>query len=1003
MDDLNVDSLLTVIENGVQNLNDIPSVLTAIDHFQQDPSILDDHLADLVTALAADFFARSTEDKKSIGAIFYTFSKVCKVKRARRHLPTDIFLLPHILDQLAVWDGIKDWKILSMLLPWLNIILMSPFKLENDSEIYNNTKNLKVYPVLDPLVAGVHAELFSKNLDLFQNRCDENEIDLLTLNLTFKSILNRKTSHESQQLLNPLKLAELTSFCIDDSHERDETQKILIFKILPKLCRLHIMQESWDGFEEITSWVLNNMAPGFTEARIQLAHSFAKIIQLLTTIDPDSSHALVEDVFQQLQEELETMPIDAIDADRLHTQLLFIAELGRLRSLDQSFVTRFAKDVLPITTGFQQLRLNKITGHQIRDASNFLCWSLVRKYDVTSDVENIVFHLLMCSMLDPELTIRRSASAALQEALGRYGNAVFDDTSVMTIIELPCSNLELCYKENVPKLIELFVSKVPHLSEATIKWLVHINVMRNHDLKIVELSTLSVTSLITLSGNPEVAAKIFKLIFELTLKVRNDQTANAKARYLFLISERVFYGDERIRSACHETLSWLVNHLKTESSNPQEHFKITSFLKAQNLVVTMGAAQLKIDAVMVETLLRIARSASPTEPRFERVKGLLLPILEKMFCDGAHFESSIVFQQFKQSFRKLVTQNNAMCCAAMAYMPPSDFLSSFISYCPHLNYDGRFHVLNALSNTLPNIISSEGSGILSIVTEFLDDYTVTEQGDVGGLVRKCTIDLIEKHIVLFLDAGTSTMELICPRLLRLAAEPAEKVRERALCVLGQICQLRCSDDEPHDECLFRIYHNMSETFYDEFWQGFVFSAGAVYSTDRQIRTSIDSFLKHYAEQAMEKRLGLLNKLIRIVPSFSQVKSWQGEPTHVNRFGCQRRDIIKRAIVCVNFWRRILESGLDLVEAFNLRAAYARFYNLALVKSSVLKMAVIKLMPHLAVACTANFSNYDKLQDEIIARLGVLAQRSKIEGVRNTSIQTACLEGIATINLAFDEV
>ncbi|SCU82178.1 LAFA_0C09604g1_1 [Lachancea sp. 'fantastica'] len=1002
MDDPSVRSLVRTISTGVRSLKDVPSVLTAIDQFQQDPSILDDHLANYVGDLATDFFSRSTEEKSSIGSIFYTFSKVCNVKRTKRHLPTDIFLLPQILDQLTFWNGIKDWKVLSMLLPWLNMILMSPFKLENDLAIYDNTQKLKVYPVLNPLVAGVHAELFAKNLDLFKSRCDEKDVDLLTLNLTFKSMLSRKTLHESQQLLDPLALAHLTKLCIGDSHEGDEMQNILTLKILPKLCHIHAIQESWEGIEEITSWVLNNMTLSFTDSRIQHAHSFAKIIQLLATIDPASSHALVEDVFEHMQEEVQTLPVDAIDANKVHTQLLFFAELGRLGTLDQNLISRFASDVLPVTAGFQQLRLNKISGHQIRDASNFLCWSLVRKHDVSPQVEKIVFHLLMCSMLDSDFTIRRSASAALQEALGRYGSVIFDDASVMKIIELPCHNLELCYKENVPKLLGLFMSNASHLSRAVIKWLIVNNVMRNHDFRIVELSALSITCLMTVDSRSEVATIILQMILNLTDEIRNEELAVIKARYLYLISERVFVDDARVRKTCHEILSWLADRLKPESGNPQEQFIILSYLKAQNLVFTAGGAELEINATVVETLLRIAKSISPSEPRFEKMKDLFLPIFERMLCDGAHFGSSTVFQKFKQSYGNLVIQNNALCCAALAYETPHDFLDTFNFYCPRLNFEGRFHLLNALSHTLPGVVESQGSYILSLVAEFLDDYTVTEQGDVGGTVRRCTIDLIEKQLNLFFDAGTSVMKLICPKLLRLAAEPAEKIRERSLCVLRQLCKLECSSNVQQDESLLSIYHNLDEAFHDEFWQGFVFSGGAIYSTDIQIRTSIDSFLKHYAEQSLDRRLELLKTLLRIVPSLSQVKSWRSEATHVNRFGCQKQDIIKRAIVCANFWRRILESGLIVAETSNLRAAYARFSNLAMVKTPKLKMAIAKLMPHVAVACSTSESDYDNLQDEIVARLKQLAKPPKSDDVRYTSFQTVCLEGIVTIHLAFDE-
>ncbi|SCU80015.1 LAME_0B01288g1_1 [Lachancea meyersii CBS 8951] len=1003
MDVNNVETLLEVIKAGVQSLDEVSDVLTAIDRFQQDPSILDDYLAEFIGTLSRNFFVRSKSDQRSIGSIFYTLSKVCNFKRTKRHLPTDIFLLPQILTQLADWEGFEDWRVLSMLLSWLSIILMSPFRLENDLEIYEETRKLKTYSVLDPLVAAVHAELFDKNLDLFRNQYLRQKVDLFTLNLTLKSILNRKSPLASQQLLDLLTLDNLSLFCLEQAFDSSETHNILVLKILPKLCRLHALQETWDGIEEITTWLLNHMALSFTDARIQLAHSLAKVVQLLATIDAESSHSLVQGIFDELIEELKSTPVDAIDPDRLHTELLFIAELGRLGSLEANFITQFAQDVLPVTTKFQQLRVNKITGHQIRDASNFVCWSLVRKCKVSSAVEAIFFHLLMCSMTDPDLTIRRSASAALQETLGRYGTDLMDDASVMRLIELPPNSLEVCFRDNIPKLMNLLMFNAPHLINSAIDWLIVDNVLRNQDYNIVELSTISVGKLFTLGEKGDIASKVLNSLRTRTDEMTCDQSGALSARYIYLAAELPLFGENKIRRQCISCLPTLATQLKEESNNPSERFKVLAFMKALNATVITETSELQISMSILNTLLRIIRFSSPSESRFEHIKQLFVPMISRLASNGALFESRDIYQKFEQNFTKFVTTNNPICCAGLAYTLPGNFLCSFLSFCPHLNHEGRSQVLNALSNTLPEIVQANGPDILKLLAEFLDDYTVTEQGDVGGLVRKSTADLIEKQLLLFLGAGSSVMNLVCPRLLRLAAEPTDKVKETSLRILSQVYSFKCSDSVTHDENLFRFYSTNKIEFRSDFWQGFMFSAGAIYSTDLRIRISVDSFLRFFDRQSAEERSELLELLLRIVPSLTHVQSWRKSPIHLNRVGCQRRDLIKRATVCANFWRRTLESGLDVRENFSLRAVYARFYNLHLLKTPLLRTAVVKLMPYLAVACASNKGpNHEALKNEIFSRLQMLANRSKKTADDISSLQIICLEGMLTICLAFGE-
>ncbi|SCU84470.1 LANO_0C01442g1_1 [Lachancea nothofagi CBS 11611] len=1005
MDVTNVETLLRVIRDGVCRLEATPQVMAAIDQFQQDPSVLEDHLADFVRTLTGKFFDQIPQAQQTVANIFYTLSKVCGVKRTMKHLSTDIFLLPKILSHIDTLSDTKNWKILMLLLSWLRMVLMSPFKLENDMAIFDMTNKLKTSPVLKPLVAGVHAELFAKNLPLFKDHYAKEGIDLLSLNYTLKAVLIHTKSRTPETFLDSSTLKELTETCLNTESELSEARVGLLLKVLPKLCRLHAEQESWEQIEEITTWFLNNVALSFTELRFQLAHSFAKIVQLLVNIDPASASSLVESILQEVKEELENNPINAVDTDKLHSELLFIAEVARIGALDSSSINEFSQNILPITIKFQQLRLNKITGHQIRDATNFICWSIVRNCDVILNLETIFINLLLCSMFDHELTIRRSASAALQEVLGRYGVTLLDSASVMKLIELPISSLDVSFQKNVSELISVFQESAPRYVKPLIDWLILDNVFKNLNFRIVELSASSISQLIKSEGSKRLEDNLLQPIFQVAKVLNTVENDYMKARFLYLTTQPYLFHIDLVRKSCLQCFNSIASNINERSRNLQEVFKIKSFMKTLNMLATEEEKLLQIiNSTMIDALFRVVRFCSPSDSGFGQIKEWFLPIVTVMFSREPHSSTAVISQLFEENFNQLVKYNNPLCSAGLAYTPPARFSDSLLKVCPRMDCEARCQVIEALSDKLPTIVESQGEQVLELILGFLDDYTLTDRGDVGGIVRKCTATLIEKQFPFFMEFNPRLKKEVTSKFLRLIAEPTDKLRETCFRVLARAYNFKVSQEASHDENVFQFYSAHKQKFGDELWQGYVFSSGAIYSTDQQIASSIDCFLNFYDELPAEEKCVLLKDLMRVTPAYSELKSWQQSTSHVNRLGCQKRDIMKQAIVCVNFWRRALESGMYLPSDFSLKGAYAKFYNLHLLRNTALKSAVLKLFPFIAVSCKAAHSNEnDQLKNDILNRLQQLAKRANGETNGLTQLQTVCREGMAIIYLAFDEI
>ncbi|CUG09781.1 tubulin folding cofactor D-like, putative [Bodo saltans] len=107
-----------------------------------------------------------------------------------------------------------------------------------------------------------------------------------------------------------------------------------------------------------------------------------------------------------------------------HGGMLAVAELCRRSILLPS---RFESILNIVTRGlmYDVSRGTYSVGSHVRDAACYVCWSVARAYD-PKDLEPYVHQLsttmVIVSLFDREVNVRRAASAALQECVGRLGN-----------------------------------------------------------------------------------------------------------------------------------------------------------------------------------------------------------------------------------------------------------------------------------------------------------------------------------------------------------------------------------------------------------------------------------------------------------------------------------------------------------------------------------------------------------------------------------------------------
>lgn len=1014
-----IDELLRCIDNNIQTLSaeNVETVLKTIDQFQQDPSILQagrgrNRLQHYIEVLTENFFKLPYDEQLLRCKVFYTLSKVVTWKKIIHHLPTNIYQLTNLMEILPQDNQVRDnWYISYLILSWIYLLTLSPFKLQDvDKQIYHRTLVHKKLPSLNPIVAHIHSQLFIRNSTLFDYH--KKELDLLTINCILKECI--KTTKSYDKFIDKKTLDSFTSSILNGEKNENGTD-IVRLKALPKLFRLHAFHQDWESLEDIISWILSHLDNQFTNFRFRLAHSYAKIIHCLIydLDDKETAFELIQSCVDNTTQLIKSTPWDLLDNDRLHTNLLIIAELSNtVATCLPHLCGKISEGIIPFTSRFQQLKVNNIKGAQVKDASNFICWSFARikksnqKNIPQEAMVNIFLNLLMCSTFDRDLLVRKSASAALQEMLGRYisSSKILDNSTILKIIELPITNLSEIYSTNTWQLYECFTKcdEYQRFADFVVDWLFNYNLLQNYDLKVVKLTIKSLHDLLLRAPRAIhfVEAKIEEKICSMSPYDTIEST-----RILSLLIE--LESDRLLSPQCSDVLCHMrdlsqnvigsINHNERHSdNNPRELFKFLTILKYWVFQMDI-VDDFALHEQDIKTCFHIVRNAPVPSIHNMEFAHLFRKIVARLSRSPKHFESAKDECFFWKTYQKYVRYNNTLTCCVLPDLEPSRFTEIFYMVLPLIDSTCKSQLLDSLSEHLLEIVDATGSNILFTITELLNDYTITEQGDVGRLVRTSAAKIIAMNSTLFWSLETLTDSAIS-NLVRLSGEQVEELKRLCFSILCDKFQYSTEvTKENYNYELLKFQHFVFHGKSPEFWKGYIVSAGAIHFSDSQVRSAIDEFLIYYYSLTQDsERLELCNCLVRIIPSAKELSELQN-----NSAASSARDVTKIAVLSLNFWQRIMESGIRIDRKFNFKGVYAKIYNLNLLKgSSILRVSTIKLLPHLINCHIYASGGVDKnFANTIIMRLLVLAQReSQLDKSGCSLVERTATEGLAQIFL-----
>lgn len=173
-------------------------------------------------------------------------------------------------------------------------------------------------------------------------------------------------------------------------------------------------EDAGELLEQVVDWLLEGYRDGETSTRWTAAKAIGRISARL-------GQAVADDVVACVLE-------DATDSDddaARHGACLALAELARLGVLLPARLPE-AMNALNRSMIFDKRTASGSVGAHVRDAACYVAWAFARAYDpsvISPYMNDLVSSVIVVSLFDREIHVRRAASAALQENIGRQGHA----------------------------------------------------------------------------------------------------------------------------------------------------------------------------------------------------------------------------------------------------------------------------------------------------------------------------------------------------------------------------------------------------------------------------------------------------------------------------------------------------------------------------------------------------------------------------------------------------
>lgn len=879
----------------------VNKVIKLINEFEVSPSLLDKWLTEYMTKLNTLFIANfklhktSTELSRNIGKIVYTLSKVRRFKTIINFFDSDIHLIPILIDILQ-FDIVDDEKFLGLL--WLSTLVLVPFNFDVtligqilaicaniSKEVSNGSKSQKAILILlsrfltrPDLVRQGFLDSYFKDLQWYDLPEEYKLGHLMVINKLLNSNVNNCID-PNIDIIDKIVHFELMNLRV---HRYNVLNKLYVIKILCKMGEWFIDKHNFKQLESIINGLINDILL-YEHLDTNLRYTMAKYLSKITIkLRPFPNYQeqvllyVLELLDLNFQDTFGPIQIDYnyVSIPKYHTILLYFGYVALNKALPYKFIPRLLSLTHQTLFAYQET-LNFNIVNQLKDSSCFIVWSLLRliSEDFTKlDTENptmfrlIFLDLIELSIFDRDVVIRRCGVAVIQELVGRYGRCLFVDESdavkgkqIVQFVELFTSSSVSTLKQSfniLNNLIQIGFGKGIIVNLLVKNFLYDFTYQRLVSRKLIEILSTNSTNTLNIGITEDVIPE--HIVDKINMLDHSLYFKSELAKYLSISVEPLDYNKDYVE----DYIMFL-----------QYSCEIGTLTQYQSLLITIIHSNMDVASSLVELFRTMTKYgyAFPNEA-FKNLPQFSLSLAKSIFY--------LILSPTQIKAIMEVIHSNA-------------------------DYEIRYNLISCLHANYNNTYNR----YLNEMVYLLDDYTTTEQGDVGNRIREAMIDFIQDFLEEFMHVDSS----ICNSLIRISGESIEKLRYKAFLLLRRMKHLNHLDysnlnNNQYYQDLFSLYSNVSKTEAIEFWKGLTASAGGLVGDSKNITICFQEFVRYYESS---------NNQWEIIRQISSLLS---------KRKVELPRVLKQYIQTLNFMIKIFESNLycplDL-----LMPLYVKCYNL----------------------------------------------------------------------------
>lgn len=965
-----------------------------LDAFEHAPRALDGYLQQYISSICSLYFA--AKDKTILSPkweaaadtfadLIYVLAKIKGHKTVANELSNDVYLVPRLVKLVEMPKVSKRHSECYFLLLWLSRLVLVPFPLSTvegglDSRILaislnhlaeHSTASKTQVISLNSLALLVTrpdcGKLFSQYTEsvlIDWPVLDENAKlgHLMALNQILKKQKTGQIFTLAPEIHQQVLLYEIARVKYADANYKLNTLNALyLLKVAAKISKFFISQAQYEPVASLinsTTDLMHYMGDLFDASlRECMAKNLAKTVAYLATKAVNYADQVISYMMSQFRvckldtntgfvSDLSIEPAH-LSVPRYHTILLFLGFMALTKSLPEEIVPLvFA--IAHQTCFVSQRTFSFVQSTQLRDASCFCLWAIFRMLSKQLFMELrkkfpllvpiIFFDLIKISIFDEDFTMRRCGIAVLQEFIGRFGSDFLG---------------EMIKTSDTSKVGAFTIRFIEHFGASTVGSLGDSHEIIHFLMEMGFSPDLFVTPLldeILADLSPFELQKLGSCHLSRVLLNGNSKSLDIPISSGFTVNEVVDSLISSLKLGIHSAI-YVLAELETHNLIlPEKLVEISAFVENIRLKNHFSVASLGESIMHWFNASFVSNSGQNLDRVFPMVSNLQrLDATESLVLEFKIFFQNfqaLPLDQFSQMCRHIRSGNKLLAASIMLTELDVQRILELCSLFRDKSLDAEVRAILILSIKSTTFKSDGAKLIAPTIVELLDDYTLSDQGDVGLKVRQACVALIKQNLPLFSNQKLA----VEAKVLRIAGETIDRLRILAFRVLCRLSGSTAKSDYDNKEeknyndydsyfaDLFDYYTQKcvgSEEMEDAFWSGIIHSAGASTGANTMINLSFRQVLQHLRNtENVELTFRALLRLLRVPPG-------------VKVSNLSRR-AQKTLQATMNLLVKIFDAAVDIPESVSFESLFVRTYNLHINTTMITRIGLaIQIFQHIA--------------------------------------------------------